>query len=323
MPRSRIALVVVAALMLGAGCARQEDTGLQVKGYAADLVFGAARRAPLAPPGAAVEMPVGGFVELPDDVLEPRFKGAPTISGRSACPTAPLGAAASESAPVALPAGKRPEVGTARWKRTGSITLATTNLKLDYTGFEQRLVRDVSELADGFVYQTVKPDPSAVAATHVTTWQVKPEAFQQNASALTASLTVGDLERGLTIKAIDSFDAAGAMTGSFRPASGLLVLPLPVVPGEQFVSVAIDPGTLQVVQYQAQVIARNRIDACGEFIEGWEVKGTLTFAGATPQQYDLLVATQYGAIVVSEHMVGQSGIGAYDLTFTQGQVHPS
>jgi hypothetical protein len=101
------------------------------------------------------------------------------------------------------------------------------------------------------------------------------------------------------------------------------VLPLPVVPGEQFASVAVDADTLQVASYQAQVVSRDRIDACGEYVEGWRVRGTLTFAGETPQQYDILVATQYGATVVSEHIVGQSPLGAYDLTFSLGQVHPS
>jgi hypothetical protein len=317
MPRSRAAIAALAVVVLGAACAQREESGLQVRGYAADLVFGAAKRPPVVPAGATVAMP------LPDVALPPVVSGGrvPPLPRRVACPTAPQGGAAAELAPVALAPTVRPPVGASRWKRSGTITLAATNVKIDFGGFEQRVVRDVVEQSDGFAYQTVKPDPAGTP-TYVTTWQVKPEAFQQNVSALTASVTVGDLERGLTIKAIDTFDAAGTMTGSFRPSTGLLVLPLPVIPGERFASVAVDAGTLQVAQYQGQVVSRQRVDACGEYVEGWLVRGTLTFAGETPQQYDILVATQYGAVVVSEHMVGQSIAGAYDLTFSLGQVKP-
>ena len=322
MPR-RSALAVLAVVALGASCAPNRDTGLQVKGYAADLVFGAATRKPLVPPGQAGPMPVvGEEIPLPPQVFDSSLRGAPTIARRPACPPAPPGAAAAEQAPPVLPTGSRPEVGVSRWRRSGSLTVATTNLKVDFGGFEQRALRDVRELSDGFAYQTVKPDLSAPSSTFVTTWQVKPAAFQQNVGALTASVTAGDPERGLTIKAIDSFNAAGEMTGSFRPQTGLLVLPLPVVPGEQFASVAVDPATLQVAQYQGQVVSRDRIDACGAYIEGWLVKGTLTFVGGEPQQYDVLVATQRGATVVSEHIVGQSVLGPFDLTFSLGQVHP-
>jgi hypothetical protein len=318
----RRALVVLAVALLTSGaCSDQRDTGLQVKGYAADLVFGAVKRQPVAPVGDSGAMPPPGDVSLPPSVIDPRLRGGPTISRATACPKAPLGAAAAEPAPVAVAATSRPEIGASRWKRTGTVTVPT-GLKLDVTGFEQRVVRDVTDATDGFAYQTVKPDVAG-PLTYVTTWQVKPEAFQQNVSELNVSVTAGDFERGLTIKAIDTFDATGTLTGSFRPITGLLVLPLPVVPGERFASVAIDADTLQVAQYQGQVVKRDRIDACGEFIEGWQVVGTLTFVGEQPQQYDLLVATQRGATVIAEHVVGQSLLGAFDLTFSLGQVHPA
>ena len=318
MLRRTVALVAV-ALVAGSACADKRDTGLQVKGYAADLVFGAAKRPPVAPLGAAA-IPPAAAVPLPPSVFDGRLRGAPTIT-RAVCQKAPLGAGAAEPAPSVLPTASRPEVGASRWKRTGSVTVPT-GMKLDVAGFEQRAVRDITEVSGGFAYQTVKPD-IAGPSTYVTTWQVKPEAFQQNVSELSVSVTAGDPERGLAIKAIETFDAKGEITGSFRPVTGLLVLPLPVIPGEQFASIAIDPNSLQVAEYQAQVVKRDRVDACGEYIEGWLVTGTLTFAGEQPQQYDVLVATQRGATVISEHIVGRNLLGAFDLTFALAQVHPS
>jgi hypothetical protein len=325
LPRNaRVVAAAVVLMLLAAGCAKSEKTGLRVKGYAADLVFGAAKRPALVPVAAAPGPPPVVEAPLPPAVFDNTgFKAPPSIGSSGPCKSAALGAGALDSATVAPTLAKRPETGTSRWKRTGTITITGGNTKVPFAGFEQRIVRDVRDGPTGtFLYQTVKPDTGS-PTTFVTTWQVKPDAVQQNVSELTASVTVGDPERGLTIKAIDNFAANGEMIGSFRPATGLLILPLPVVPGEQFASVAVDPQTLQVATYQGQVVSRDRTDACGDYVEGWVVKGTLTFAGQTPQQYDVLVATQYGVVVVSEHIVGQTALGTYDLTFGLGQLHPS
>jgi hypothetical protein len=265
-----------------------------------------------------VELPAAVFGKLP-------IAGSPTIRAR-ACPDARAGSGALDPSPPVVPSGKRPEVGKVLWKRSGTqeITGAgAAKLSINLGGFEQRVVRDVREVGnDVFAYQTVKPDIEG-RTTYVTTWQVKPEAVQERVSQLSAAVTVGDPERGLTIKAIDSFDADNNMTGSFRPATGLLVLPLPVVPGEQFASAAVDPQTLQLAQYQAQVVARDRIDACGDYVEGWRVKGTMTFSDGVTQQYDFLVSPQFGALVVSERIAGTSVLGPYDVTFSLAQLHPT
>jgi hypothetical protein len=302
----RRAIALLAAVFLSS-CARPDPTGLHVKGYAADLVFGA--HPPLVPRGAGPGPTVAPSTDLQlPDVIAPRTGLRPPV--RKTCPDAALGAGALDQASPIVPSGRRPEVGRSRWKRKGTQTVTT--------GVTAGAKIDIG----GFAYQTLNTDFIG-GTTYVTTWQVKPEALQERETALTASVAVGDPERGLTIKAIDNFDNTGQMTGSFRPRTGLLVLPLPVVPGEQFVSVAIDPQTFQVAQYQAQVVSRDRIDACGDFVEGWLVKGTLTFSGGQPQQYDILVAPQFGALVVSEHVVGQNIVGPFDVTFSLGQLHPA
>jgi hypothetical protein len=322
----RAALVFAAVALVGA-CARSESSGLNVKGYSADLVFSANPRPPLTPPGAG-SIPVLGIpniVDVPAVIFDDRpFTRPPAL--RPVCPAAKPGGAALESAPPVAPSGRRPDVGAYRWKRVGTQGVAASTggaAKVDLTGFERRVVRDVREVADDgtFAYQTVNTD--LTSTTYVTTWQVKPEALQERVSELSAAVSVGDPERGLVVKAIDRFDATNTMIGSFRPTTGLLVLPLPVTPGEQFVSVAVDPQTVQVAQYQAQVVARDRIDACGDYVEGWRVTGTLTFSGSTPQQYDLLIAPQLGSLVVSEHIVTQNAIGQLDVTSSLGQLHPT
>jgi hypothetical protein len=326
--RRRNAFALVVAVTVLGGCARSETAGLHVKGYAANLVFSANPRPPVQPPGmSGPTAPVPITIDLPTAVFNDRPFTGPPLAPRPVCAQAKPGAGALEPATPVAPAGRRPEVGAYRWKRSGTQGISATNgggaAKVDLTGFERRVVRDVREVSgDGtFAYQTVKPDLGG--ATYVTTWQVKPEALQERVSELDVAFSVGDPERGLSIKAIDSFDASNQMTGSFRPTTGLLVLPLPVVPGEQFTSVAVDPQTFQAAEFQAQVVSRDRVDACGDYVEGWRVSGTLTFSGAPPEQYDILVAPQLGTLVISEHVVTQNVIGPLDVTTTLGQLHPT
>ena len=77
---------------------------------------------------------------------------------------------------------------------------------------------------------------------------------------------------------------------------------------------------------KAKVTRRARIDACGDVVDGWSVEGTRTFsqgtAAGTPQNYDFVVATQLGAMLISEHIKATTAQGSFDGTFSLGQLDP-
>ena len=317
---------------MAGGCARADPSGLHVKGYAADIVFGAPKPnqpSIAGPPAGLTASQTTADVALP--ALPPiatatapptKFVGPPPAP-RKVCPDATPGSAAAEPAAITVPDGARPAAGIYRWKKAGSLTYAIApDLKLPVGGFEQRRVRNVKEVSTGvFSFETVQPALDG-KSTVVTGWQVKPNATAQRSSNLSVTVTVGDPERGLTLKSVDTIDKDGKSVG-FHPVTGLLVMPLPVVPGEQFSSVAIDPATQETMAYQATVGARDRIDACGQFVEGWQVTGKLSeSSSSTPLDYSLWVAPQYGALPILERRDGSDAAVSYSLTYTLAQLHP-
>jgi hypothetical protein len=117
-------------------------------------------------------------------------------------------------------------------------------------------------------------------------------------------------------------DKKGNTVSSFEPITGLLLLPLPVQQGLQFQSVAIDSKTGEEATFNATVLPRQRVDACGELLEGWEVKGDQTFSGATTRTEDLIVAPQLGGIVISDAIAQTNGTDGIDTVSTIGQSKP-
>ena len=97
------------------------------------------------------------------------------------------------------------------------------------------------------------------------------------------NVSAGDPERGISLMKLQRVDAAGNSSElTFSPA--VLYLPLEIVPGEEFNSVGIDPRTGSVLQNQAKVMKRERVDACGEVVDGWVVESTQTFSGCGPDR---------------------------------------
>jgi hypothetical protein len=327
-----------AVALLTSACAKAGEAGLQVKGYPADVVF-AKRKVPqtqvAAIPATITPAQAIADVLLPE-APPPTFTGpgkyvGPPLVPRPVCRAATPGSTAVPAA-LTVPDGVRPEAGGFRWNKSGTFALAAQqNAKFPVGGFEQRKIRNVTERGTGaFTFETLQPDLTA-KYIEVIQWQVKPNAVAERQSALSVTASAGDPERGLAIKAIDWITPDGKpLAGStpFHPLTALLILPLPVVPGEQFTSVAIDPTNVQSVSYQATVGARDRVDACGEFVEGWQVSGTMTWTGGTPYTYDLWAAPQFGALPILERLQGTTtsaatGAVTADVTWKIGQLHPT
>ncbi len=140
------------------------------------------------------------------------------------------------------------------------------------------------------------------------------------------NVSVGDPERGISLMKLQRVDKAGNTSElTFSPA--VLYLPLEVVPGEEFNSVGIDSRTGSVLQHQAKVVKRDRVDACGEVVDGWVVESTQTFSSgaqtAPPRTYRYIVAPQLGGLIISEELHINTGAGTTDVTLSLGQLNPS
>ena len=254
------------------------------------------------------------------------------------CPPAALTAFPEETAPLNVPKDRYPVEGEYRWKRTG--TYETPNA-LDPSkpvvnnadGFEKRILQKLSkEGADPtaanrmrYSYEVVQPEVTTglLATTRYRVDSLAQSAeFQNTLGPERAS--GGEPERGLVIKSVNRTDKNGDRVPgaqAFTPATGLLIGPLPVRTGEMFTSIAIDPVTNQTMRYEAQVVKRDRVDACGEILDGWRVEGTVTSSGDTDVEYkySTILAPQLGMIPIYEKIEAK-GI---NLEYSIGQKVPS
>ena len=232
----------------------------------------------------------------------------PIAPPKLTCPPAALTAfPAKEAGPTVEGV---PVEGQYRWKRSGTQTVANLpNVKLPVSGFEQRLVRNIVKVSDTeYTFETVQPELGTNVTT-ISTFKVKIGAVSKSVAPpmeppdltrptspvplpitppgaqptlpkppLPGTVSVGDPERGISLVKLQRVDAAGNSSElTFSPA--VLYLPLDIVPGEEFNAVGIDPRTGAVLQHQAKVIKRDRVDACGEVVDGWVVESTQTFTG--------------------------------------------
>jgi len=353
----RRAGIALAVALAGGACVHPGPSSVKTRGFDADLVFGvkepekAANPANVPGSGAAILTggQLSGYAALPPQDFGSGLtkRAAPAPSAREApCPDAALNAFPAEQATATVPQGRRPKVGSYRWKRNGSEqTEQTGGLKIDIHGFEQRLVRNIKEdgkstntagtpgssssPGDIFQFETVQRDINDLVV--VTLWQVdsSPASASQYTGNGVPDVRAGGPERGIVIKGIDTYDTKGNVVASFHPSSGLLLLPLDVRQGEHFESVAIDSGKGdQTYQFSGEVKPRYRVDACGTIIDSWLVSGSMSISnakGTTAYNYDVSFATQLGGVPVYEHIVQTdpaTNKPAIDLTDSVGQVDP-
>ena len=339
-----IAALLVAVSM--AACSSGGSNGVGVKNIQSDVVFGAAEPASLSPDGVTDEEAIA-FDELPEQFFEPAKRTRPTFTQRQAapeCPPAALEEFPDKTAPLWGPDETKepPREGLYRWKRAGTLKSAdTAGSTISVRGFERRLLRNVEVVSEAetpeggndltFTYEVVQPEASGTNVM-ITTYQVKSVGTPPTRSAFNPTrgqdeVTAGEPERGMVIKSIEVIDSTGSQVSTFEPASGLLLMPYRVRPGEVWTSVAIDPKSGQRLQLDGKVLQRGRVDACGDIIEGWEVTSTLSSTsedGVATRKYDYLVAPQYGSILLNEHITQSDPTTEteQDITFSIGQQDP-
>lgn len=350
--RSGRSLVVIglASVLLG-GCVKPNAPGVAIEPLNADIVFGVEEIANReADPAAIAPDPAGIEAELDNDLLPeqvfappaPRNFPRPPLRAVEAapkveCPDALLNAFPAETAPLEVPDDRSPKEGLYKWKRDATVERATqfgpvaTNQK----GLEERLVRNfemvLEDPSDGgrtYRYEVVQPE-LGTSNVAIMTYQV-----DTNATAVQAfnpvgaddPPRVGEVERGVVLKSVRYEDEAGnRLPGAFTPATGLLILPLGVLVGEVFTSTAVDPSTQQTWRLEAVVESRDRVDACGEIIEGYRVKGDLTVTGANggTRKATWIVAPHLGGMVIGEQFEGEYGDLKVTYNANIGQLEPS
>jgi hypothetical protein len=348
MRRSRAAAIGALCALLVASCAKGEPAGVRVKGVDADLVFGVEEPPKDATPPNAIGSDgidpgyLTGNVALPDQTFAttkrpPRVVATPN---RAPCPSASGSAVVKEPSPDTVPEDRRPAPGIYRWKKAGTANESGFG-NIAITGFEQRVIRNVKDIGKSsntaglpgstarpatiFQYETVQPDISGNVVT--STYRIDPYAQSTTSYAPVGQLQVRagpDPERGIVLKGFDVADSAGRPVSGFHPVSGLLLLPLPVVDGDSWTSVAVDPTTGQEAVFQGKVLPRRDIDACGELVQGWVVQGTQTFSGGTRRSYEAVFAPQLGGLLLYEKVDEENAAtkASVHLESTIGQLTP-
>lgn len=318
--RCRLPLLVAAVLSLTA-CVSQDPLGVRVRGAQTDVVFGAPTSPPLPNfPGAArpqqPQAPSAVVEQLfpdepfdfgfPDDEMPPLYAPAPT------CPDAALNEFPDEAASDSITALPKP--GRYRWKQAGKVQV-TPQQSATLTGYQTRYVRRVTGVAGNQSFQLLQQDVTT-GRVLATTFRVKSEPTNPVADSLDPV--------GLQLTRVEELDAKGNATTVLEPRPPLVYLPLPVAPGTSRTSRAVDQVSGAVLTMEATVGRRQRIDACGDIIDGFSVTSTQSFTprsgGATSsRQYDFVVATQLGGLLISEH--AKQG-DALDVTFSVAQLEP-
>ena len=280
----------------------------------------------------------------------------PVTPSKLSCPPAALTAFPAKEAGQSVEG--TPAEGQYRWKRTGKQTVATLpGITLPVGGFEQRLVRNVKKISETeYTFETVQPELGSEITT-ISTFKVKIGAVSKTVSppvqppdvtnptspvplpftppappvtipkpSVPGNVSAGDPERGISLMKLQRVDKAGNTSElTFTPA--VLYLPLDVVPGEEFNAVGIDTRTGSVLQHQAKVVKRDRVDACGDVVDGWVVESTQTFTSGAqttpPRTYRYIVAPQLGGLIISEELHINTQAGTTDVTLSLGQLNPA
>lgn len=323
-PRSRLSAVslCVAVGVASSACVRPDAPTVGMSRVEANLVFGVtdvpqAVESPVQQAVARIVAPAGGVVQEEQRPFEFKKPAVPDFTGRKAkpaCPEAPITAAALVAPQPRITGDPRP--GTSKWRFEGYATLEPSpgeTLRVESAGFTVRSIRNFERTSeDVFSFEEVTERDDEVI---ITKYEVNNEPVTANPSegvGIVATPGVGEPERGIVLTYEEVLDKkSGQQVAQFAPGGvGLLMLPLPATAGEQFASTAVDPRTGETRSHEATVQERQRIDACGELVDGWGVeyktrrsndtRGVGAIANTFEFAEQRVFATQYGGVPIFE-----------------------
>jgi hypothetical protein len=128
---------------------------------------------------------------------------------------------------------------------------------------------------------------------------------EPSGTSLTATTYRLDLAKGLYLLEVATTMADGSVDRFHAtPSDALPLLTFPVVPGTQIGGIGLDPATATSMSIVGTVVGKARVDACGSWLDTWEVQVTEgRITGPNKQlhftaTYD--IGTQYGALSVRD-----------------------
>ena len=340
--RSRTLILAVVVGALGA-CANGGTPGIRVEALQADIVFGVEQPedaaitpvdAPALDDGAQTINP---SLDIPfRNRIPDRFRNIDaTVPGDAvlgACPPAPSGAA--PRAKAERNASGPPAAGVYRYQLSGtrSFTVNGNEVTSPVSGFEPRIVRNVeSSGPTQWTFDMLEP---LADGTRSMTWAVNTAATQRSTSVPYVGqnpVRAGEPGNGIALEAITDHDSNGNTSGSFDAIPSLLFLPLPVLPGEEYRSAAVDRQG-QSMQLDAQVQRTQTVDACGELADGWLVAVTVVTAQSTLSTVtneEWIFSTPMGGLPISRRVQGsyvdpRSGVTVtQDITYALASIDPA
>jgi hypothetical protein len=236
------------------------------------------------PAGLGV-VPVGEKVFRP--TLPPAFPEPPPAP---ACPTAnPADVASQPKAEAGRDLAGAPKAGVLPFHIKGSFTVGGD--KVPFEGVLPREVLDPAVDSAGRVSFSVRSKAFEIESTwtYVNT--------QANASQ------VVEVPGEIGLKSVVA--KGGGIDGrpSFTAADPVTLMRMRPNPGVQWADAVADPLTATTVRVTGQVAGKDRVDACGVFVDAW--RAVLSQDVTTPlervhSEITYWFATQYGGLIVKE-----------------------
>ena len=294
--RKTLAFAVALAAVTSACAGPRAPLQIGSKDVAVDIVLGQ-RPAPLAPPsGSSPTAGFPGFIQPPVPRLQPGVPPPPV-------PPSPVCPEANPLAPTQIPAdfsAPAPALATYQYRNKGQFTVGG-GVAQSYPETMTRRVSAVRALEPPGNFEADVVASLAGSET-TTTYRVLNEGNTP--------------DRGLYIAQIVT--RTGSTTEPFTPDRPILLLPFPApeygsgledeinqLQRQQFRSAGTDPLTQTTMVLQAQFIGKVRINACGEWVDSFEIDVTegrifgptkqLSFTGTK-----YFIAPQYGALIVQD-----------------------
>lgn len=331
--RGVFSIALAIFFLLASACTQADGPGVKVKAIASDIVFDSDAADPDAVPTLALPPATdGGFAALggggvrapveseddepPPPPRRPRVKAPP--QAKPECPSALATAFPREAATFDVP--HVPAAGEYRWKRT------VVKKTMEQSGFNGRQISNVSKITE--TPNPATPDKPTRTFTFeetaafedgsssLTGFQVRDNPPRQNVALQTGEkASTGPPDRGVAITKTVLRDSSGKIIGTFNPSTPVLILPLPVAVPTEFESVGVDPtGASYAVR--GTVVGKERVDACGDVIDGWRVDSSQTFTSRDGRRHvsdvEYFVATQLGGIVIYQKAVAAEAVRGPD-----------
>ena len=278
---------VIALALMATACGPSAPLDVGVKEIDTNVLIGPPQpTGPIRPPGGSG--PVFGF---PGIIEPPVIIGPPEPPEPEPCPAADPLSPIDLAAPSSI--DEPPVEASYVFRNAGTYERGDASGALAATSIRQIDNVVQNEGASDFTFDVVIPGPLGARTT--TTYHVYPDA--PNAAE----------QPGIYIDSIVT-EQPGADDLSFSPIPSLELFRFPAVAGTSWSSRGVDPFQHTAMSFDARILRKEIVDACGTKLEGWLVdltNGSLSDAVSGTEitfAESFIVATQYGGIILQNQI---------------------